>query len=210
MKPFSGMNSQNTALIIIDIINSCAHQKCEIPEWKISFNKIRVMVPRLNTFIDEFRATVGGPVIFGKTQPWQKEYLADNINELYEDEQFSYYSKDLSGFAEEFYGITPSKDDIITTKDTNDALADPKLIAQLQARGIKYIVTTGVFTDGCVLATVVSGFSKGFNFVVLKDLVETTDSPTRQRLQKDLLEFTFPYMFARVVSSEEFLSNWVG
>ncbi len=202
------MNSQNTALIIIDVINSCAHQNCEIPEWKISFGKIREMVPRLNTFIEEFRATIGGPIIFGKTLPWQKEHLADNVNELYEDERFSYYSKDSSGFAEEFYCLTPGKDDIIATKDTNDALADPKLIAQLQAQGIKYIVTTGIFTDGCVLATVVSGFSKGFNFVVLKDLVETTDSPRRQRLQQDLLEFTFPYMFARVVSSEEFLGNW--
>lgn len=202
------MDSSNTALLIIDVMNSCAHEKCEIPEWNIHFTKIRKMVPKLEEFITSFRTTTGAPVIFGRTLPWQKDYLAHNINELYEDEKFSYYTKDRSGFAEKFYVITPQKGDIVTDKDTNDALASPKLIGELSKRNIKYLVVTGIFTDGCVMATIIGGFSKGYNFIVLKDLVETTDSNTRQEIQKHLLEFTFPYMFARVTTSEDFLKTW--
>lgn len=209
MKPFKGMNEHNTALLIVDIMNSCAHEMCEIPEWNIRFTKIRGMVPHLESFIPKFREVIRGPVIFGRTLPWQKEYLKHNVNELYEDDRFSYYTKDRSGFAEEFYGIKPGPGDIVSDKDTNDALANEELLKKLSAHGIKYIVVAGIFTDGCVLATVTGGFSRGFNMVVLSDLVETTDSPTRQRIQKDLLEYTFPYMFARVTSAQTLLNSWV-
>lgn len=202
------MTSENTALLIIDVINSCASEKCEIPEWGIHFTKIREMVPELSEFIEEYRKKIGGLVIFGKTVPWDKEHLADNVNELYEDERFAYYRNDKTGFFEEFYGIKPTKEDLIAEKNTNDALADPKLREELKKRRIKYLLITGVFTDGCVLATVVSGFSQGLSMVVLKDLVETTDVPRRQEMQKHLLEFTFPYMFARVVDSQELLDGW--
>ncbi len=207
MKPFVGMNLKNTALLIVDVINSCAHEKCEMPEWKIHFSKIRAMVPRLQTFIEQYRKQVGGLIIFGKTVPWRKEFLADNVNELYEDARFSYYTKDTSGFAERFYGITPQKNDFVIDKKNNDAFSNPVFIEELKKRGIKYIITTGVFTDGCVLATVISGFSLGYNFIVLRDLVETTDSLKRQEIQKNLLGFSFPYLFARVLTSKELLDN---
>lgn len=56
MKPFPKMNPDNVALLIIDVINSCAHDKCEIPQWNIHFTKIRKMVPRLSLAImgDDF------------------------------------------------------------------------------------------------------------------------------------------------------------
>ena len=92
-------------------------------------------------------------------------------------------------------------------KKSNDAFVNPKLVEKFKKRGVKYVVVVGVFTDGCVLATVLGGFSRGYNMIVLSDLVETTDSVTRQRIQKDLLEFTFPYMFARVVKSGELIES---
>lgn len=202
------MNKENTALLVIDVINSCAHEKCEIPEWDIHFSKIREMVPRLEKFIEEYRQRIGGLMIFGRTMPWQKEYLAHNVNELYEDERFSYYTRDRSGFAEEFYKVKPQNGDIVTDKNTNDALTNPELADELERRGIRYLLIVGVFTDGCVLATVIGGFSRGYNLIVLKDLVETTDSKTRQEIQKHLLEFTFPYMFARVTDSQQMLNDW--
>lgn len=207
MKPFKGMTSQNTALVIIDVINSCAHIDFETPEWNIHFSKIREMVPNLIKFIDEFRNKIGGPVMFIKTVPWRKEYLAENVNELYEDERFSYYSKDTTGKAEGFYKIEPKSTDYIFDKNTCDAMTNQKLIEELDKQKIKYLIVAGVFTDGCVLATVLGAFSKGYNIIVARDLCETTDSPTRQIIQQKLFEFTFPYMFARVVESKELIKN---
>ena len=67
---------------------------------------------------------------------------------------------------------------------------------------------TGVFTDGCVLATIVSGFSKGYNFVMLSDLIEATDLPIRQELSKCLKDYTFPVMYGKTMTSREFLDSW--
>jgi nicotinamidase-related amidase len=66
-------------------------------------------------------------------------------------------------------------------------------------------MVTGVFTDGCVLSTIINGFSKGYNFVVLRNLVETTDLPIRQELAKSLLEYTLPMQYGKVMASEEIL-----
>ncbi len=184
MKPFKGVTQTNTALIIVDVINSCAHEDFEIPQWNIHFTKIRKMIPKLNGFIEKFRSHYTGPVIFGKTVPWRKEFLASNVNELYEQEKYSYYSKDTSGRSEEFYGIKPQEGDLIFDKKTNDVLTKNNLVTELEQRKIKYLVVTGVFSDGCVLATVLGGFAKGFNIIVPRDLCETTDSPTRQLIQQ--------------------------
>lgn len=208
VKPFKKMNKNNTALLIVDVINSCASEKCEILDWNIHFTKVREMVPKLEDFIPQFRTNFNGPVIFGRTLPWQQETLANNINELYEDERFKYYTSDRSGFAEALYKIKPETGDIIADKNTNDALADSKLLAKLQKQNIRYIMVTGTFTDGCVLATVIGGFSRGYSMIVLEDLVETTDVPARQKIQEELLSYTFPYMFARVINSNDLLSSF--
>jgi len=43
--------------------------------------------------------------------------------------------------------------------------------------------------------------------VVLRDLVETTDVPLRQKLQQDLLNYTFPIQYGKVMKSEDFLKE---
>ena len=85
IRPFEKMDSSNTALLAIDVVNSCAHERCESKKYGITFSKIRKMVPKLTAFVDEFRKSVGGMVIFTKNVPWRKEYLPESINELYED-----------------------------------------------------------------------------------------------------------------------------
>lgn len=201
------MNKNNTALLVIDPVNSCAHEKCETPEWNIYFTKIRQMVPNLEKFLSEYRQKVGGLVIVTNITPWNQENLPNNINELYTDPSASYYSDDKTGFDEQFFGINPQPTDLIITKKTYDAFSDDQLTQTLRRRGIQYVIVTGIFTDGCVLASVVSGFSKGFNFVILKDLVETTDLPLRQQLQELLLKYTFPIMYGKTISSSELLEE---
>ncbi len=202
------MNSSNTALLVIDVINSCAHEKCEIPDWNIYFSKIRQMIPKLKKFIDEYRQKVGGLVIFIKCAPWRKEFLTENINELYTDPKVTYYSKDTSGFREEFYLVIPQKNDLVIIKNHIDAFTNPELDKKLKEQGIRYLVVTGIFTDGCVLATINGGFSRGYNFIIIKDLVETSDNETRQKLSTLLKEYTFPNLYGKTLTSEEFLQSW--
>jgi|GEM_PF-684004 len=211
MDIYPKMNNNNTALIVIDPINSCAHEKCETPEWDIHFSKIRQMLLKLNSFIKEYREKVGGLVVITTIVPWVQDSVAQNINELYTDPSACYYSEDRTGFDEEFYIVEPEVTDYIFTKNTYDAFANDALVEFLKTKEIRYIIMAGVFTDGCVLASVIGGFSRGYNFVILKDLVETFDLPVRQELQKLLLEYTFPRLYGKVIVSTELLldSNFV-
>jgi len=199
-----GINKENSALIVVDVINSCSAEQCEIRKWEITFKKIREMIPRLNDFINEYKK-IGGKVIYVNCVPWTKKYLAKNIIELYKDPKCKYYSKDKKGFSEKFNLVKPDKEDIIITKNSYDAFTNPKLEMILKKQKIKYLLVTGIFGDGCVDSTIQGGFSKGFNFIILKDLIETTDVKIRQDLQKLLKKFTWPVMFGETIDSKDFL-----
>jgi len=202
------MNQSNTALLVIDIVNGCVDKKCEIPGWKIFYSKIRKMIPYLNNFINKYRRTTESPIIFVNITQWKKEYLSNNINELYTDPRACYYSEDDSGFSEEFYLVSPKKGDIVITKNHYDAFTSRELRNLLERKKIHYLVVTGIFGDGCVLATICGGFSRGYNFIILKDLIETTDDPDRQILQKLLKKFTWPLMYGKTITSKEFFKSW--
>jgi nicotinamidase-related amidase len=59
-----------------------------------------------------------------------------------------------------------------------------------------------------VHSTIDHGFALGYKFIILKDLVETTDVKTRQDIQKLLKEYTWPIMFGRTINSNEFLREF--
>lgn len=165
------------------------------------------MLPQLDDFVKRYRKEIGGLVAITTITPWRKDYLPDNLNELYSDPEATYYSEDTTGFDEKFHTVKPEKGDLVISKNTYDAFTNEELLKELKKRGIKYIVIAGIFSDGCVLASVVSGFAKGFNFIILRDLIETTDSQTRQELQKLLIEFTFPKMYGKTIESKELLEE---
>lgn len=187
----------NTALLVIDIINECCDQRCESND---TYNKIREMVPKLKQFISKFRKS-GGQVIFVNSTPWTKKHLAKNIVELYKDPKCKYYSEG-NEFNQKFY-IKPQKQDFILTKNTYDAFSNPELDNYLKKKKINQILVTGVFGDGCVESTIQGAFSAGYNLIILKDLIQTTDSKIRQRLQELLKEYTWPTMFGKTINYED-------
>lgn len=204
---YPGMTKENTALIVIDPVNACADEQCELPDRGITFSNIREMLPKLNAFMDEYRKSVGGLVIITKISPWTKGYLPENIQTLYTDPGALYYSDDTSEFPEQIYGIEVADTDVVVTKSSYDVFTSVEFAQTLTEKNIRYLIITGIFTDGCVLSTVINGFSRGYNFVILSDLVETTDVPVRQELQKNLIAFTFPKMYGRTVTSDDYLSS---
>lgn len=198
------MNLSNSALIIIDVVNLCASKKCETKS--ITFSKIRRMIPALKSFTKKYRNIVNNNVIFINITPWQKEFLSNNINELYQSNpNVEYYSNDSSGFAENFFGIEPLNSDLIFTKNTYDAFADGMLNKILKKKKIKYLIVTGIFGDGCVMATINGAFSSEYNLVILKDLIETTDEKLRQEILGNFKKYTWPIMYGHTLTSNKFL-----
>jgi nicotinamidase-related amidase len=201
----SKLTPENSALLVIDVINSCAHADFEDAERNIHFSKIRQMVPGLSQFIASYRR-LGGRVILTTTVPWREPFPAENINELYrESEDARYWSSDESGRAELFYEI-PTDGATVFAKNSYDAFTSEELVAALEEMGARYIIIAGIFGDGCVMASVCGAFSRGYRLVIAEDLIETTDDEDRQQLQKLLKERTWPLMYGATVSSQEILA----
>jgi len=199
------LTPDNSALLVIDVINSCAHSEFEDPARNVHYKKIRSMVPALSVFITSYRQ-FGGKVILTTTVPWQEPYLPDNINEPYRnDEKARYWSQDTSGRAEAFYEI-PTDGALIITKNSYDAFANEALIDALEDSHIRYVIVAGIFGDGCVMASICGGFSRGYHLIIAKDLIETTDDDGRQLLQQQLKNTTWPLMYGTTIESQRILS----
>ncbi len=95
---------------------------------------------------------------------------------------------------------------MIFTKPSYDAFTCPDLTNALNERGIRYLIVAGIFGDGCVLATICSGFSMGYHFIIAKDLIETTDDEDRQAIQKHLKERVWPLMYGPTLESHAILA----
>ena len=197
----ASLTSENSVLLVIDVINSCAHSDYEDAARNIHYSKVRQMVPALAAFISSYRR-LGGRVILTTTVPWREPFLAENINDLYrESEDARYWSTDESGRAELFYEI-PTEGATAFAKNSYDAFTNEELVQALEQMSAHYIIIAGVFGDGCVLASICGGFSKGYRLVIAEDLIETTDDEDRQALQRYLKQRTWPLMYGPTVGSQ--------
>ena len=188
-------------LVIIDVVKGCCNKQYEIPEWNIHFQKTRKMLPRLNRFAETYR-NHGGQIIWIKPKPWTKENLPDNINKLYEENpEATFYVKDNIDEYSDFPDVIKvAEEDIVLMKNNYSAFTNPKLSEYIQDG---YLIA-GVYADGCVNATIVEGWNRGYFTYILGDLVESMDSDSKQNQMKMLLKYSWPYMYGHVINSEEF------
>jgi len=201
---FPNLTPENSVLLVIDVINSCAHPDYEDSERNIHFRKIRQMVPTLSAFVTSYRR-LGGRVILTTTVPWREPFLAENINDLYrESEDARYWSQDESGRAELFYEI-PTDAATVFAKNSYDAFTNEELVATLERMNARHIIMAGVFGDGCVMASICGGFSRGYRFIIAEDLIETADDEDRQALQRYLKKRTWPLMYGATMESHQIL-----
>ena len=71
----------------------------------------------------------------------------------------------------DWFRIRPADGDLVVTKHTFSGFHDTDLHAQLQARGIRTLLMTGVATNVCVDSTLRHGFILGYHIVVAEDCV---------------------------------------
>jgi len=67
--------------------------------------------------------------------------------------------------------LAPAPGDLVIDKSGYSAFEGTALETELRARGIRTVLVTGVVTYACVLATAFSAYDRGFNVVLLTDLV---------------------------------------
>jgi nicotinamidase-related amidase len=206
LEPIIGMikvDAESYPLVVVDPVKGCCGIEYEHPEWNIHFSRVRETIPRLNEFAERHRA-MGGRVIWIKPVTWIEKHLPENINRLYrENPRATFYVTEHAKEYSEFQtGIDVYSEDRIVVKNSYSAFTNPQLREALDSD--TYLVA-GFYADGCVNATIVDGWGRGFFTIILSDLVESMDDSVKQEQKKYLLSHGWPLMYGHVMNSEEYL-----
>lgn len=190
-------------LVVIDPVKGCCCREYERPDWNIHFSRIRKLIPRLNDFVMRYRS-LGGRIIWVKPTPWTEEYLPDNINRLYRENPKAtfYVTENVDGYSEFQPGIEVEPGDQVIVKNNYSAFTNPRLRDALDSDA--YLVA-GFYADGCVNATIVDGWGRGYFTFILSDLVESIDDSVKQGQKRFLLSHGWPLMYGHVMPSGAFL-----
>lgn len=91
--------------------------------------------------------------------------------------------------------IAPRQSDAVLDKHRPSAFFDTNLATQLNAGGVTRVYVCGIFTSGCVRATVVDAFSHGFDTVLISEATADRISERHHLHMKEISE-----KYGRIVS----------
>lgn len=99
--------------------------------------------------------------------------------------------------------ISPLPEDLIIDKRSPDSFHQTPLQAELEARGVKRLVLTGIQTEYCVDTTCRRAFSQGYSVTLVKNGHATWDSSTLSAPQIIAHHNEVLATFAKVIDSSE-------
>lgn len=204
MKLKNLIDPKKTALLVIDIQNDYCSEKGKIAKLrKLDINPVKKNIPKLIEFTETAK-NFNLPIIFTRMIEDPK-YMKQNAKIKIKSSKvpISLCSPKTWGF--EYYKIRPKKGDIKIIKKSYDAFSNPKLENFLKKRKIKNLIITGVYTAVCVDTTLRTGFTKGYNIIVPKDLV----SMVKEKLyQHNAAIDVWSTIFAHVANSKDIVKIW--
>ncbi|MEM2874496.1 MAG: isochorismatase family cysteine hydrolase [Candidatus Hadarchaeales archaeon] len=177
------------AVIVIDMINDFV--------WgKFGFPGARGIMPRISSLLSAARKR-GLPVV----------YVCDSHER--DDPELRVWGRHAMAGSEGskvVRELTPGAGDVVLTKRTYDAFFETPLDEVLRGKGVRNVVLVGVVTDICIQNTAAGAFFRGYSTVVPEDCVASPDDERNIRS----LEYMRNIYGARVVRSEELISEWSG
>jgi len=93
--------------------------------------------------------------------------------------------------------LTPRKGDIMIRKNYSDAFHDSTLAEQLNDKGVRCLLVTGIAAGGCVFATAMGAMEDGFYPVMITDCMD------QSKISHDFMEGRWPKF-----TSEQVISTW--
>lgn len=162
----------HTALLIVDIQNDFCAQGGYLQRTRAESGRNPIRVDENAVIADRIGQLAAVARRSGATVAWLRsvydfKYLADAHVAMRDDEGCC-----MEGtWGADFFRIQPHEGDVVVDKHTFSGFHETGLHAQLQARGIKTLVMTGVATNVCVDSTLRHGFFLGYHIVVAEDCV---------------------------------------
>lgn len=138
----TGDQAQRTALLVIDVQQGLFHKSTPIYKAKTLLANIETLAARGHA--------AGALVIY-------VQHASDKV--------LPYGSSDWQLHP----GLHPEPGDLLIGKQHGDAFEETTLQAELDARGIRQIVATGLVTHGCVKATCLGARARGYGVVLAAD-----------------------------------------
>ncbi|MGE8206395.1 cysteine hydrolase family protein [Heyndrickxia sp. NPDC080065] len=145
------MKGRNTALLIIDVQLGSFREAEPLYRRNELLKNIQVLISRAQM--------VQAPIIFM----------------MFNDKPGKPLERGTSGW-EIHPDIIPTEKDIIIEKNHADSFHETNLHQELDIRGVKQIIITGIQTEVCVDATCRRAYSLGYDVILVKDGHSTYDT----------------------------------
>lgn len=157
------MEYENTAVIVVDMQNSFAHQ-----DGSLYAPPSEAVIDSIEEFVATMRAG-GSQIIF--TQDTHTEEQFEELENYDEFERWGEHAVQGSFEHEIVDGLTVGEDDLVVEKGTYDAFHNTSLDEELTNRGVSNVIVVGTLANVCVLHTASSAALNDYNTVVVEDLV---------------------------------------
>jgi nicotinamidase-related amidase len=162
----------HTALVIVDMQNDFCAEGGYLQRTRAASAKNPIRVDANERIADHIAQLAAAARLGGATVVWLRsvydfKYLAPAHVAKREGEGCCMEGS----WGADWFGIRPADGDLVVTKHTFSGFHDTDLHAQLQARGIRTLLMTGVATNVCVDSTLRHGFFLGYHIVVAEDCV---------------------------------------
>jgi nicotinamidase-related amidase len=197
----------NKALLVIDYTENACIEEYQNPRYNLRLSKVRDIASLLEKLINFHRTQNTGEVIWIKSCPWVKGQVHPNIERFYdENPQVEFYSFKPGG--EDFYHIHPEEYEKLLKKNMYSAFSGTqgRLDEYLRDRNIRHLVISGIYSTGCVNATICEAFHLGYKMTIIKDCVETFDEPGKQAFQRHLLD-DWSLMYGKIMDLSQYMEN---
>jgi nicotinamidase-related amidase len=197
----------NKALLVIDYTENACFEIYQNPRYNLRLSKVREIVSSLEKLLAFQRTRERGEIIWVKSCLWIKKYLHPNIIRFYDDNpKAEFYSVKPGG--ENFYHVRPDEHDKVFEKNMYSAFSGTqgRLDEYLKKRNIGNLIISGIYSTGCINATICEAFHLGYKLTIIKDCIETFDEPGKQAFQSYLLN-DWALMYGKVVNLSHYMEN---
>src|SRR3989344_1907482 len=193
----------STAVLVIDIQNAYCSPKGAVARQGHDVSMNQNIIPKINRFLQIARS-FQVPIIFTRMIE-DPEYIADNAKLIALQFKNTATVSSPGSFDFEYAQIKPADTDKEIIKKSYDAFSNPDLERILTKGEIKNLIILGVNADVCVDTTVRSGYTRGYNIVIPKDLIGTMGGKVYR--QESAMEL-WNQFFAYVVDSGAIINSW--
>jgi nicotinamidase-related amidase len=171
----TGIDVQNTALVIIDVTNFDAHPEHgfarvmteENVDLKYYWDRVeKALIPNVSALLEAFR-DAGGRILFARAGA-QFEDFADTLVHLRELQRRAGTLRGTNEF-EVRSEILPRLGEAVVDKPGLSVFSTGNADSILRNAGVTTIVICGVVTNGCVMCSALTAWDLGYSVYVAED-----------------------------------------